>query len=86
MKSVDVANANYIDGYKVQIEFMDKTTQTVDFWPFLEKNSHPLFDQYRNIDQFKQFKIDPDAGNIVWGDNWDLIFPIDQLYKGKIKD
>ncbi len=26
-----------------------------------------------------------DGGNIVWGRNWDLIFPIEQLHEGVIK-
>ena len=23
-------------------------------------------------------------GNIVWGKNWDLIFPVEQLHSGKL--
>ncbi len=85
MKPVDVTNASYVDGYKVKIYFTDNTSQVVDFWPFLKKNDHPLFEKYHNIEAFKQFKVDPVAGNIVWGDDWDLIFPVYQLYKGLIQ-
>jgi hypothetical protein len=28
--------------------------------------------------------INIDGGNIVWGRNWDLIFPIEQLHEGVI--
>ena len=84
MKTVDVIKACYLEEYKIEIYFSDNTSQVVDFWPFLKKNDHPLFNQYHNIEAFKKFKIDPKAGNIVWGDDWDLIFPISQLYKGKI--
>lgn len=31
---------------------------------------------------FKCLKIE--NGNIVWGEDWDLIFPIEQLHKGEI--
>ena len=29
------------------------------------------------------FKIE--NGNIVWGEDWDLIFPIEQLHQGRIE-
>jgi hypothetical protein len=35
-----------------------------------------------NIRSFQKFKIE--SGNVVWGEKWDLIFPVSQLYKGKI--
>jgi hypothetical protein len=85
MKTIDVVNASYVDAYKVKIDFTDNTSQIVDFWPFLKKNDHPLFNKYHNIEIFKQFKVDPAAGNIVWGEDWDLIFPISQLHRGKIR-
>jgi len=83
MKTITVEKANYIEGYKVEIEFNDKTKKTVDFGLFLIKNPHPGHDKYRDFNLFRQFRIE--AGNIVWGDNWDLIFPVTQLYKGVIQ-
>jgi len=82
-KTIDVVKATYVDGYKVNIEFSDKKTQIVDFEQFLLKNHHPLNEKYKDIHFFKKFKIE--SGNIVWGKNWNLIFPVDQLYKGRIK-
>ena len=32
--------------------------------------------------KFSHFTID--SGNVVWGKNWDLIFPIEQLHAGVI--
>jgi len=83
MKTIQVEKARYIDGYIVEIGFNDKTSKTIDFGNFLVKHPHPQHEKYKDIQLFKQFKIE--AGNIVWGENWDLIFPIIQLYKGKIK-
>jgi hypothetical protein len=85
MKTVDVINACYVEDYKVKIYFSDNTSQVVYFWPFLKNNDHPLFNKYRKVETFKQFKVDPKAGNIVWGNDWDLIFPVSQLYRGKIR-
>ena len=83
MKTIQVEKAKYIDGYKVEILFNDKTVKIVDFSSFILKNPHPAHDKYRDIQKFKKFMIE--AGNIVWGDNWDLIFPASQIYRGKIK-
>lgn len=33
---------------------------------------------------FRTFKIV--EGNIVWGDDWDLIFPMEKLYRGKAEN
>ncbi|MGE5435912.1 MAG: DUF2442 domain-containing protein [Syntrophothermus sp.] len=75
--------AHYLEDYRIKIEFNDQTVKEVDFGDFLLQLSHPLYNKYKDFNLFKQFKIE--AGNLVWGDNWDLIFPISQLYKGIIK-
>lgn len=82
-KPVQVEKATYIDGYNVKIWFNDKTVKTVDFGNFLAKHPHPQYDKYKDLKLFKQFKIE--AGNLVWGENWDLIFPVSQLHRGTIK-
>jgi hypothetical protein len=81
-KFISVVNAQYIGDYKVEIFFNDTTSKVVDFGVFFLKKNHPQFNKYKTISNFKKFKID--QGNIVWGENWDLIFPIYDLYKGKI--
>jgi hypothetical protein len=82
-KTIQVEKAHYVEGYKIEIEFTDHNIKTVDFGNFLAKHAHPQYDKYKDIDLFKQFKIE--AGNLVWGKNWDLIFPVMQLYRGTIE-
>ena len=36
------------------------------------------------IDETELEKFTIDDGNIVWGKDWDLIFPIEQLFSGVI--
>jgi len=78
-----VKQANYIKDYIVRLSFSDGSMKDVDFGVFLKKRSHPQWNKYNDLSNFKQFKIE--NGNIVWGEDWDLIFPINQLYNGKIK-
>ena len=43
---------------------------------------HPQYNKYLDPRIFNRFTID--NGNVVWGKNWDLIFPIEQLHSGVI--
>ena len=82
--NLSVLSGQYAEDYKVRIMFSDNTWRVVDFQPFLfaVENRGDL-NKYRNLKEFKKFKIEDD--NIVWGKNWDLIFPVEQLHAGKIK-
>ena len=82
-KSISIVSAQYIEGYKVRIMFSDNTWQAVDFEPFLFAHSRGYYDKYRKPTIFKRFKVE--KGNLVWGKDWDLIFPLDELYKGEIR-
>jgi hypothetical protein len=83
MKPIEIIKATYLDAFKICIDFTDGKTNVVDFKPFLETVQGSLLEKYKNPKTFKQFAIE--NGNLVWGKNWDLVFPVTQLYKGKIK-
>lgn len=78
---VEVKHAQYLNGYKISIDFSDGKKSIVDFEPFLSSKKGYLT-KYQRPASFKRFKIE--NGNLVWGKDWDLIFPIDDLYKGRI--
>lgn len=80
--NLEVKNATYLDGYRLSIAFNDGKKKIVDFSGFISQNNKQALSKYKNINYFKKFKIE--EGNIVWGKNWDLIFPVSQLYNGKI--
>ena len=77
-----VQQANYISGLLVELKFNDGTVRKVDFEAFLSKHPHPQYNKYLDPLNFKKFYLD--HGNIVWGKNWDLIFPVEQLYTGEV--
>ena len=82
MNTINVMRAVYLKAYKIKIEFSDATIRIIDFEPFLKENPHPQWTKYNNLSHFKKFKIE--NGNLVWGRNWDLIFPVYGLYTGNI--
>ena len=82
MSTIMVTDATYIQGYRIKIAFSDNSSRVIDFEPFLKENPHPQWNKYNNINLFKKFKIE--NGNLVWGRNWDLIFPVYGLYTGNL--
>jgi Protein of unknown function (DUF2442) len=83
MKAISIVDANYAGDLKVELVFNDKKRNLIDFEFFFKTHSHPQFNKYRKPEQFKKFKIE--NGNVVWGKDWDMIFPVYDLYKGKIE-
>lgn len=64
------------------VTFSDDTEQRVDVGSFIRRHPHPQYNKYLDPKKFRRFTIE--NGNLVWGKNWDLIFPIEQLYSGKL--
>ena len=82
MKTICIIQAEYVGDLSIKILFNDNTCNTNDVGTFIKNHPHPQYNSYLEEKKFKKFKID--CGNIVWGNNWDLIFPLEQLYVGKI--
>ena len=79
-----IVKAEYAGDVRLNIEFSDGTSQTVDFRPFIMSHPHPQYNKYLDERKFCRFNIED--GNIVWGKNWDLVFPIEELHAGVIAD
>lgn len=78
--SLVVSDATWVRDYLVRVTFNDETEQVIDFGPYLAANSHPYIDPFKDPEQFRSFYID--GGNLVWGKEWDMIFPTWKLHRG----
>ncbi|MDO8724266.1 MAG: DUF2442 domain-containing protein [Syntrophales bacterium] len=78
---IEVVRADYLGGYRLCIEFSDGHKQEVDFEPFLRRSAHPEISKYLDPNLFKQFRIVD--GQLDWND-YDLCFPLEDLYDGAI--
>jgi hypothetical protein len=76
-----ILSAQYISDYKIKITFDNGLENVVDFELFLSNSQHPSIRKYLDLKKFKQFQIV--NGNINWND-YDMIFPLTDLRKGKI--
>jgi hypothetical protein len=78
---IEIRSVRYIGDFAIRIYFSDGVNKLVDFKPFLESSSHPSIRKYLDETRFKEFQITD--GNLNWND-YDMIFPIEDLYQGKI--
>ncbi len=77
----EVISAKYIGDYAIRVFFSDGINRLVDFKPFLESSLHPSIRKYLDESKFTEFIIED--GNLNWND-YDLIFPLEDLYNGKL--
>ncbi len=80
--SLRVIKVTNVGNLCVRIDFNDNTSQTVNIGDFIRQHPHPQYNKYLNEKYFDTFTLED--GNVVWGKNWDLIFPIEQLHRGEI--
>ena len=81
VKYLEIVQAEYVSGYKIRLAFNDGMVRVMDFEPFLRKALNPDITKYRQLRNFKKFHLH--YGDLMWGD-FDMIFPITDLYHGTI--
>ncbi|HET6399796.1 MAG TPA: DUF2442 domain-containing protein [Candidatus Kapabacteria bacterium] len=79
---IDVDEAEYLKEYRLRLTFSDGTVRDVDFHDYLRDAPRPWITKYWDLEEFKNFSLTD--GDLMWGD-FDLIFPISDLYKGTIE-
>ena len=78
---IAIEQAEYVEDYVLRLKFSDGKEAQVDFEPFLRQSLNPLIKKYLDKDVFKQFTVE--YGDLYWND-YDLCFPIADLYEGRI--
>ncbi len=76
-----IDSAKYLSDYAIRIKFSDGKEKLIDFKPFLSKSLHPSIKKYLDENNFSNFSLTD--GNLNWND-YDLIFPLSDLYNGQI--
>lgn len=80
---ITVTHVKYIKPLCVEITFCDGWVKTVDIGAYIKNHPSEQYNKYLDEKNFKKFKLE--NGNVVWGENWDLIFPVEALYSGDIE-
>jgi len=78
---INVKDAKYIGDYVLRVFFTTNENRLVDFKPFIMNSVNPSIKKYTDENLFTSYKIK--NGNLNWND-YDLIFPVIDLYENKI--
>ena len=78
-KVVRIESAEHVPPYKLRLRFDDGHENLVDFAPFLSKSRNPAIQAYHDRKRFCKFTIED--GFLHWND-FDLVFPMAELYEG----
>jgi hypothetical protein len=76
-----ILKAECVHGHTLKLVFSNDIERMVDFKPFLGSSRHPNIRKYLRPSAFKKFLLKD--GDLMWGD-FDLIFPIMDLYENRI--
>ncbi len=76
-----IESAKYLSDFVIRLNFSDGTERLVDFKAFLSKSYHPSVKKYLDEKTFSKFSLTD--GNLNWND-YEMIFPLADLYAGKI--
>ena len=78
---ITILSAEYVEGYKIKITFSDGKVNVFDYQNVVMRD-HEESVKYRNIKEFKKFKI-VSGDKIAWGKNWDMLLSFDAIYSKK---
>lgn len=81
MSELSVNSAQHLKSHILEITFSDGATKVVDFAPFIFSDGHPDYEKYKSEEGFLAYQIID--GNLNW-DDYTMIFPVEDLYKGKL--
>jgi hypothetical protein len=65
----DVVEVRYVRDYTLWVRFQDGTSGEVDIQPSFKG---PVFEPLRDLNYFRQVRIDPEIGTIVWPNGADI--------------
>jgi len=66
----DVISAKYKGEYKIEVIFEDGASGIVDFSKYLLEGG--VFEKFKDMEFFKNFKINEELGVLTWGDEIDI--------------
>ena len=69
MTTPKIKSAEHVDGYRLKVTFEDGKSGILDLSDQLWGE---VFEPLKDIDQFKNFQVDPELSTIVWSTGADL--------------
>jgi hypothetical protein len=63
-----ILNIKYLKKFQLQVELSNGVEKIIDLERFIKSSNHPSIAKYKDLELFKQFKVDQ-FGSPCWGDN-----------------
>ncbi len=83
---IKINNAFYLGNYTLLLQFSNGKQKSLNFLSILKQYAKGEYEKFQKPQHFKKFNCS--NGNISWGKNEDIIFPVQFLYhhpKAKIE-
>ena len=77
-----ILKVEYVAALSLKLYFSDGVVNVVDFGEYIRNHPHPQHNKYLDPELFRTFHLE--NGNVVWGEDWDMVFPVEDLYVGKL--
>ena len=78
---IKILHVAHLKNFELQITFSEGTIKNIDFAGFILNSKKPDVQKYQKPSKFKAFSFK--NGELRWGD-FEMIFPIMDLYKGSV--
>ncbi len=75
---ITISNAYYLGNMTLLLTFSNGVQKRLDFTTIFQHHLKGYYEQFSNPSKFKRFVLA--NGNISWGKNEDVIFPVSFLY------
>ena len=75
--NIEVVNAYFLGGYKIFLSFSGGAQRVINFEPIFTRYVKGYYSKYFLPENFQKFIVS--NGNIYWGKNEDVIFPVSFL-------
>ena len=79
--NLKIVKAHFLGGYKILLTFSNGMQRIINFQPIFNKYVKGYYSKHFIPENFKKFIIK--NGNIYWGKNEEVIFPVSFLSKSK---
>lgn len=77
-QTLSITKAFFISEHNVLLSFSNNKQKIINFKPLFSKYAKGYYAKYSSKINFRRFKVA--NGNISWGENEDIIFPVSFLY------
>ena len=83
-KDLMVMKAEYLKDFQIRLFFSNGESKVIDFLPLFSVYVKGEFTKYFSPERFRKFIVK--NGNIYWGRNEDVIFPVNLLLKSRLNN